>query len=133
MTAGAQVAGGPEVARLIDNFSANALIEHLFRELRPDGHRGGITSSGSQILVDKLDRRGALAHCRCDALNRAAARVARGEHSRHAGLQEIWLSFEAPAMKRTSGSKHVATSQDVSFRVHLHDICEPLCVWRSSD
>jgi hypothetical protein len=37
MTAGAQFAGGEEVARLIDDFRSNARIEHLFRELRPDG------------------------------------------------------------------------------------------------
>ena len=58
--------------------------------------RFGITSSCSQILVDKLDRRGTLSHCRRNALNRAAARIARSEHTRHACLQEIWLSFEAP-------------------------------------
>ncbi|HKN32521.1 MAG TPA: IS110 family transposase [Terriglobales bacterium] len=67
----------------------------------------------------KLDRSGALSHCRCDALDGAAARVADSEHSRHARLQEKRLALEPPPAGRTARAEQVAAGQDVSLGIHL--------------
>src|ERR1700719_885881 len=83
--------------------------------------------------MDKLDRSGALSHCRCDALDGAAARVAGGEHSRHARLQEKRCALESPPAGRMARAEQVAAGQDISLGIHLDGAREPLSMGRAPD
>src|SRR5262249_34251059 len=57
-------------------------------------------------LMKELDGDGAFADCRGDTLHGAVSDVARGEHSRHARLQE----------KRTAIARQCATLRDIPSR-----------------
>ena len=99
--------------------------------LRPDGHSistrrtrvGRAIAAGTgpnakqpaagEILMNEGDRDAALADGGGDALDRAEANVATGEHARHAGLDQIGVAAFLPATR----FDHIAAGENIAARV----------------
>src|ERR1700682_6509269 len=79
--------------------------------------------------MDKLDRSGALSHCRCDALDGAAARVADSEHSRHARLQEKRLGPPPAPPCQRAWPKAIPPGIVVSKKKGARPSLHPLAGW----
>src|SRR5581483_11319973 len=93
-----------------------------------DGDGEGGRARVREMVVDETDRRGALADCRRDALDRSVAHVARREHARDARLERRGRLAAGPAARA-----EVAPREDVAAVVAFDVVGSPLRVRLAAD
>src|ERR1043166_6209139 len=94
---------------------------------------GVLMSDGPQVLMNELNRVGALADAGGDTFDGTVANVAGYEDAGNAGFEEPGLAVERPALGHFAVNHEVGTGEDKSFIVASELAGEPISSRRSAN
>src|SRR5215213_11829197 len=83
--------------------------------------------------MHERDRNRSLAHTRCHTLHRTVPDITHDKDSGNVRFQKSWVAIELPTVWAFAITCELRAGIDKATFIALHDVCEPVCVWRCSN